>query len=293
MNKLVSRLLIFFLGIPLVSALVLFLPQYNHFILHICLIVLNTIATLELRDMLSHKCIVPPFFQTLFFAIFIPLSISLQVAFKIPHTFFTFAVFISLGFLFAKGVFFKNPNRDLLEELATSLILFLYPTFFAIYIIAICALPNASLLLLVFLLSVFANDSAAWFFGMLFGKNNRGLIAVSPNKSLVGFIAGLLTSVLITVLALHFLPQIDFLFPAGKNGLNNSLLPFLFSASLLGLFTGLAAIAGDLIESAIKRSTEVKDSGTLMQGRGGILDSMDSVVFAAPVFYYFFLLLFA
>ena len=54
---------------------------------------------------------------------------------------------------------------------------------------------------------------------------------------------------------------------------------------ILGFITSLAAIIGDLIESVFKRSCEVKDSGSLIPGRGGILDSIDSIVIAAPVFY--------
>ena len=54
----------------------------------------------------------------------------------------------------------------------------------------------------------------------------------------------------------------------------------------MGSAVGIATILGDLIESAIKRSATSKDSGQLIPGRGGILDSVDSVLYAAPVFYY-------
>ena len=54
---------------------------------------------------------------------------------------------------------------------------------------------------------------------------------------------------------------------------------------ILGIITSLAAIIGDLIESVFKRSCEVKDSGNLIPGRGGVLDSIDSILIAAPIFY--------
>jgi phosphatidate cytidylyltransferase len=63
--------------------------------------------------------------------------------------------------------------------------------------------------------------------------------------------------------------------------------------ALVSLLTGIAATAGDLAESAIKRSSDMDDSGNIIPGRGGVLDSIDSVAFAAPVFYLLSSLLFA
>ena len=102
-------------------------------------------------------------------------------------------------------------------------------------------------------------------------KGNRGFVPASPNKSIVGFIGGLIAATAAGWLAFELFPS------AFGKSLGGSL--------LTGLCTGLAAIVGDLIESIFKRSAEVKDSGALILGRGGILDSVDSILFAAPVFY--------
>jgi phosphatidate cytidylyltransferase len=64
------------------------------------------------------------------------------------------------------------------------------------------------------------------------------------------------------------------------------------SGILLGLVSGIAGTLGDLGESALKRSVGMKDSGTIMPGRGGILDTVDSIALAAPVYYGLYWLLF-
>jgi phosphatidate cytidylyltransferase len=64
------------------------------------------------------------------------------------------------------------------------------------------------------------------------------------------------------------------------------------SRVVFGAIAGMVVIIGDLVESALKRSAAAKDSGTLIPGRGGILDSIDSPIFLAPAFYYLYRLLF-
>jgi phosphatidate cytidylyltransferase len=143
-------------------------------------------------------------------------------------------------------------------------------------------LPHSPTLIVAFLCVVFANDSLAWAAGMLFGRTNRGVFAVSPNKSVAGFVAGLAASVGVGLALAAYLPAV---FTASR-------FPPLVSGLVLGLSTGVAAVLGDLAESAFKRSADVKDSGSLIPGRGGILDSIDSLALSAPVFYVVYRLLF-
>ena len=95
-------------------------------------------------------------------------------------------------------------------------------------------------------------------------------MAVSPNKSLAGFAGGLLGSLLAALISYY-------LFPRAGIG---SLAALLFT----GLCVGVTVILGDLVESALKRSAGVKDSSSFIPGRGGILDSFDSLLFSAPLF---------
>ena len=147
----------------------------------------------------------------------------------------------------------------------------IYPGLFASAIILIADYPTSSTqAILWFALLVFGNDSAAWAVGMLFGKH-RGIVVVSPNKSLEGFVGAYAGS-----LGASFLGRL--LFSGAISG-------SAWKLTVLGLAVGTAVITGDLFESALKRSVGIKDSGTAIPGRGGFLDTFDSIIFAAPVFY--------
>ena len=115
-------------------------------------------------------------------------------------------------------------------------------------------------------LSIWANDAVAYFVGSRIGAHKMAP-RISPNKSWEGFIAGLLTSMLIWTIM-------------GCFGLGN-LNPWL--GLLCGFLIGLASVIGDLFESRIKRGVGVKDSGNIMPGHGGMLDRSDSLIFGGMV----------
>lgn len=128
-------------------------------------------------------------------------------------------------------------------------------------------------LLLVFLLT-WACDIGAYFVGSIWGRHPL-CPAISPNKTLEGSAGGLL-------------------FSLGVAALFQLLGPKLFSFPmmlLLGGLTGCVVQLGDLVESALKRMGDIKDSGDLIPGHGGILDRFDSILFSAPVAYFFIKLL--
>ena len=124
--------------------------------------------------------------------------------------------------------------------------------------------------LLFFFLLVFGCDTFAYFFGIAFGRNNKGILKVSPNKSIAGYVGGILVPALFGLLSAYLFPEV----------FRYSLL----EGFMLGGVTAIAAALGDLIESSFKRCAEVKDSGSIIPGRGGILDSVDSIVMAAPLY---------
>jgi CDP-diglyceride synthetase len=113
-----------------------------------------------------------------------------------------------------------------------------------------------------FLTWIWANDTFAYLGGRLFGKKciKRGLAPkASPNKSWEGAFVGAIGAVFVGWLWL------------GTQG------------AFLGLLTGTLSTLGDLVQSAVKRRANVKDSGTLLPGHGGVLDRFDGLLIAAPV----------
>ncbi|MNJ91178.1 Phosphatidate cytidylyltransferase [compost metagenome] len=126
--------------------------------------------------------------------------------------------------------------------------------------------PNGLYWFVTLLLVVFAGDTFAYIFGVLFGKQKL-MPNISPKKSLQGSIGGLVGSALAMWACQHFFFS------------EMSLVTLIPLAVIAGVF----AQFGDFFESLLKRIADVKDSGRIMPGHGGILDRIDGVLFASPV----------
>ncbi len=119
------------------------------------------------------------------------------------------------------------------------------------------------------LLAIMGCDTFAYFVGSNLGRHKL-YPAVSPKKSIEGGLGGLLGAVVAVYLCrASFLPVIG-----------------VFEAIFIGLLLGVVGQLGDLFESLLKRACEVKDSGNMIPGHGGLLDRLDSLVFAFPIVYY-------
>ncbi|MFZ2950721.1 MAG: phosphatidate cytidylyltransferase [Desulfuromonadaceae bacterium] len=161
------------------------------------------------------------------------------------------------------------------REVAFALLAFIYIPFLLMHLILLRQTPFGVQWLLVIMLIVMTNDSAAYYTGSAFGKH-RLYPLVSPKKSIEGAVGGLVGSLCGTLLAkFTFFPQLTF-----------------SDAAVTALVIGMVGQAGDLFESLLKRSFNVKDSGTIIPGHGGVLDRLDSILFAAPITYYYVLFFF-
>jgi phosphatidate cytidylyltransferase len=118
--------------------------------------------------------------------------------------------------------------------------------------------------LLLLILAVWSYDTGAYLVGKRFGRE-KFLTHISPSKTYAGLAGGIVATTVVVALLLWGLGQPP------------------LHALALGPLTALAAQAGDLAESVIKRAAGMKDSGTLIPGHGGMLDRVDSFLFAAPV----------
>ena len=156
-------------------------------------------------------------------------------------------------------------------RIASSIFIVFYSGFLFTFITRMTIQENATVFICVFLFTVFITDSLAWLFGVLLGKNNRGVIAASPNKSIAGFAGGFIGAIATCILAQYLWPAV---FPGSY-----------IKGLVLGILCAASGITGDLIESVFKRSAEIKDSGSVIPGRGGLLDSIDSILFTAPIYY--------
>ena len=122
--------------------------------------------------------------------------------------------------------------------------------------------------LFLLMLTVMVSDTAQYYSGRAFGKRLLAP-AISPKKTVEGAVGGFVCGALImTVVGAWWLPQLA--------------LPF---RALLGVALVALGIAGDLFESMLKRSAGVKDSSAIIPGHGGVLDRIDALLFAAPVYY--------
>ncbi|MYC28467.1 MAG: hypothetical protein F4X65_00040 [Chloroflexi bacterium] len=135
--------------------------------------------------------------------------------------------------------------------------------------------------LLFALLTTFATDTGAYLVGRTVGRHPMAP-KISPNKTWEGAVGGFLGAVLAAVL-LERMFNLGLGNPGWESGWDSA---WNWQPLLIGATVGMASQAGDLLESWLKRRSQVKDAGSLMPGHGGILDRLDSLLFTIPVVYY-------
>ncbi|MDD5697453.1 MAG: phosphatidate cytidylyltransferase [Victivallaceae bacterium] len=208
------------------------------------------------------------------------LTVALVFVFNGRYVFLPATLFIAGGW----GCLLVSGKKTvILEKLVTStggLLLALLPVFFLAEIYC-RGNPGADLTLgakrLLYLVAVTkTGDTFAYLFGILSNKiitggNHKIVPAISPKKSWEGTIGGLVFSVLVSYCLTYWL------FNVGS----------WFIPLFAGMFLFFGGFAGDLAESALKRTCGVKDSGRILPGMGGVYDVLDSFIFNAPLFYFF------
>jgi len=194
----------------------------------------------------------------------IPLSIMLR--FEPTKSWELLFIVLALFFLILMQ-FKRRDNHGVIVDISTTLFGILYVSWFFSFLIKIRYLDGGLGFLAALLLITKLGDIGAFLVGSKWGKVPL-LPRISPKKTLEGSIGGLLFSIAGGLAARSFLPF-------------NFFQVIIVSAGL-----GILGQLGDLSESLLKRDCQVKDSGNIFPGMGGVLDEIDSLLFTAPVFYF-------
>ncbi|MDR2400565.1 MAG: phosphatidate cytidylyltransferase [Deferribacteraceae bacterium] len=204
-----------------------------------------------------------------FGAIIIPLAFHFD-EFWAPIFASVFTVIVFLSFL-AK-LFGKNPAEFSFRSVSSNIFVAVLVPFFLSFIWLIRNLEGGGWWILLLLAAIWVSDICAYYVGKNFGRH-RITPNISPKKTLEGFIAGFIGGIL-GAGAFYY-----FLIPSEYTTLKS------WQLAILLVDLVIAGIFGDLFESLLKRNAGVKDSGNVIPGHGGMLDRIDSILFAAPIAY--------
>ncbi|OQA91609.1 MAG: Phosphatidate cytidylyltransferase [Elusimicrobia bacterium ADurb.Bin231] len=263
-----GRILVALLLIPVVFFIVY--VGYIPFLVFICLICL--LGAYEFWELVSGMGFVPRKTAGSIFVFLVIISIffnNMGIASVLSNE--TTGMLMSLAFIFILS--YEVIKQDLsvaLPSLSVTAFGIIYTGFLPGHFLLLRDLkPGGFAYTILMLAVVWAADSAAYFIGTAYGKHR--LSKISPKKSVEGSIASVIASVLVILAAKKFFIK-EFTYN---------------DVFILGILSSIFAQFGDLAESLIKRSAGVKDSSALLGNHGGILDKLDSFIFAVPLFYYY------
>lgn len=244
---------------------------------------LSLIAVQELSTMLNLRGI-PVRKRSLWVATILTLPASLPSSYPAMRPFITGMswreLVLGLFALYLIALEVANPNRNSLHAVVYTLFAYLYIPWLLGYAITLRYTPDGRLglwYLTLPVLAIIASDVGAYVFGSRFGRRKLAP-AISPNKTVEGALGGLGLAVAVVSVAAFGLERFAHLHVD------------LYDVLLFSVLVASAAQLGDLFESLLKRWVGVKDAGIFLPGHGGVLDRLDSTLFAIPVSYYFVVL---
>jgi len=243
---------------------------YNEYLLVALFFLFGIISLAEFKKLIELKSIIPYIIFVILYTVFAYWQLALNNDNKldeIKQILMVITIFVELFLI-----------KDLFSEKTIPLFSskrFILTTFYissAFIFLSLIAnyykVHNPSILLGTFIL-IWVNDSFAYLVGKNFGKQKL-FEKISPKKTVEGFLGGLFFSTIASYFIATFTQTLSF-----TNWL------------ILSIIISVFGTLGDLIESKFKRQAKVKDSGTIMPGHGGLLDRLDSIIFAAPFIYLF------
>jgi phosphatidate cytidylyltransferase len=166
-----------------------------------------------------------------------------------------------------------RPKKHNLIDISLTIFAIFYVVFLISFVILTRNLENGEYYIWLVFIGAFATDTFAYFTGRLIGRV-KIIPEISPKKTVEGSIGGVIGCIAVTVV---------YGFIINKYIGNIHIINFI----ILGILNGVISQIGDWSASAIKRFVNVKDFGKIMPGHGGVLDRMDSILFVAPVVYFY------
>lgn len=253
-----QRIITALILIPIFVFLIFTLPVWGFGILSGCIVLL---AAWEWSYLMGIQSLGKSIIYAIVIAIILLLSLQFNIIYALGIAFVFWLVGLLLVVYYPRGSGLWGKGLFLRAWMG---IFVLVPAWLALNII----FSNSPYSLLFLFVLIWGADSGAYFVGRKWGKHKL-LPTVSPGKTWEGLIGALVISLIIVCITL-FLTKTPFYY-----------WPW---AILLALITVLFSVLGDLFESMVKRNAGVKDSGRLLPGHGGVLDRIDSLTAAAPIF---------
>ncbi len=271
MSKLKTRLISACVGAVFVLGAIFSSPKNFHLVLAAaCFIMLHELR----RTFGQEKKWLLAFLQYAFGVMLLVIPFAQGTAFE---TVFALQPILTLYTLVLLSVAVVRHDSIKLTDVTRSLFMMIYAVLLPMHLTFIRLLEAGEALIFLPFLGAWMPDTFAYFAGSLFGRHKL-IPSVSPKKTVEGSIGAVVGAVLMFllygyILSVGFDYQVNYLW-----------------LTLLALICGVVAQVGDLAASVIKRECDIKDFGNIIPGHGGVLDRTDSLLFVAPVIYYFLLL---
>lgn len=252
MSNLLKRIIVSVIGIP-VSILLIYLGGI--YFLLLCILI-QSLCLYEFFTLFEKSGYKP----LKYFPIILTIAVFVLNYFKCPYTINITVVFMLI--ILSAEIFRTSEKNPVNTFINISGFIYITVPFLLLF-----ELDTEYRFIIYLMLMVWTNDIAAYFTGKCFGRHK--LTSVSPNKTVEGSVAGIIFTILISI--------VFFIFNKDLININD--------AVVLGVLTGIAGQAGDIFESLLKRFNNVKDSSSIIPGHGGVLDRFDSLIFSAPLMY--------